>query len=242
MSGHSKWAQIRHKKAGTDARRGTLFSKLSRVLSVAAREGGRDPAANAKLRQAVEQARDAGMPKENIERAISRGAGSGEGTNLRAVEYEAYGPGGSAFLMSGLTDNPNRTTNEIKHLLDAGGGRLATAGSVAWLFERRMLFEFAAGPGQPEETELALIDSGAEDTDRTAERIAAFVPPARAERFQKAVVARGLAPLRSQPVALPKDTIAPNTEDRLKAESLLSALENHPDITEVWDNLEPHEL
>lgn len=236
MSGHSKWAQIRHKKAGTDAKRGALFSKLGRIISVAAREGGGDPAMNAKLRHAVEQAREAGMPKDNIERAILRGTGSGEGENLRAVAYEIYGPGGSAFLVSGLTDNPNRTTNEIKHLLDARGGRLATAGSVEWLFERLILFEFAAPAQDAEELELAFIDAGAEDTEHTAERIAAFVPPTRTEQFLKAAAARGLTPLRSLPVALPTNTVVQNTDDRASAESLRAAIEEHPDVTEVWDN------
>ena len=111
MAGHSRWAQIRHKKAGADAKRGALFSKLARLIAVAARDGGDDPARNSKLRQVMDQASDAGMPKENIERSILRGTGSGEVRDLRAVEYEAYGPGGTALLIAGLTDNPNRTTN-----------------------------------------------------------------------------------------------------------------------------------
>src|SRR3989338_8890104 len=137
MAGHSRWAQVKHKKAGADARRGARFSKLARLITVATREGGPEPSANARLRSAMEHARGAGVPKENIARAVARAAGGGDGAALVEREYEAYGPGKSAFLIRAVTDNPNRTTAEVKTILAPCGGKLAALGSVAWIFERR---------------------------------------------------------------------------------------------------------
>lgn len=236
MSGHSKWAQIKHKKAGADAKRGALFSKLGRIIAVAAREGGGDPAMNPKLRQAIEQARDSGVPKDNIERAILRGSGGGEEANLRPVEYEAYGPGGSAFLITGLTDNSNRTTSEIKHILDKAGGRLAASGSVLWMFERRALVEFAL-PAKPGEAELALIDAGAEDIITGVDRIEAVVPPEALEVFRERASSAGFAPIRASIAAVPTNPITPDAETRAKAEALATTLEEHQDINEVWTNI-----
>src|SRR3989344_5412714 len=135
MSGHSKWAQIKHKKAATDAKKANVFSKISRLISIAAREKGEDPIANAKLRQAVAKAKEVNMPSENIERAIKKGAGAGEYV-LEEFLYEAYGPGGVAILIEGITDNKNRTSNEIKHLLLQHNAKWAEPGSVAWAFEK----------------------------------------------------------------------------------------------------------
>lgn len=238
MSGHSKWTQIKHKKAGTDAKRGALFSKLTRLITASAREGGGDPNANFKLRQAVDQARAAGLPKDNIERAIARSSTSGaEDANLKEVEYEAYGPGGSAFLISGLTDNSNRTTNEIKHLLEDHGGRLAASGSVAWMFERRIVFEFAPEGRDTETTELALIDAGADDTRVEAGFILASLAPEKANDFEQAAAALGLKATTSSFVAIPKNTVVLNDKDLTAASALSEALENHQDINDVWVNI-----
>lgn len=236
MSGHSKWAQIRHKKAGVDAKRGALFSKLGRIITIAAREGGKDPAMNPRLRQTIEQARDAGMPKDNIERAILRGVGGGEGANLQSVEYEAYGPGGSALVITGLTDNSNRTTNEIKRILDGAGGRLATGGSVLWMFERKVLIEFPLSI-KPDEAELTFIDAGAEDIIIETDRIEAMVRPEALDKFQERAAAAGFTPSRSSIVVIPKNPLTPDAETRAKAEGLTGALDEHPDITEVWTNI-----
>jgi len=137
MSGHSKWATIKRKKGAADAKRGQLFSKLSRAIIVAAKEGGGDPDANAALANAIQKARDNSMPKDNIERAIQRGAGSGEGDAYEAITYEGYAPGGVAVICSILTDNRNRTASDLRHIFTKNGGSLATPGSVAWQFERR---------------------------------------------------------------------------------------------------------
>ncbi len=238
MSGHSRWAQVKHKKAGADAKRGALFSKLGRMISVAAREGGESPEANPRLRSAIEQARGAGMPRENIERAIARARGAAEGASLVTREYEAYGPGASAFLIQAVTDNANRTTNEVKNILAEFGGKLARAGSVAWLFERRVVAEFAApARGEAETVELALIDAGAEDIQRDEGCCRALVSPEKLESFQRAIAKRGLTPTAIRFAAVAKDAVAPAPEDRRRARALHAALDDHPDVTAVWTNV-----
>ncbi len=239
MSGHSRWAQIRHKKAGADAKRGAVFSKLSRLITVAARDGSPDPSTNFKLRQAIEQARDAGLPKDNIERAILRASASADAARLRAVEYEAYGPGGSAFLISGLTDNPNRTTNEIKRILDEFGGRLAEAGSVSWMFKRRVVYEFTPPGGSPDALELALIDAGAEDTAAEEGAVRALVAPEASECFQKRIPGLGISPTRQFLAAIPQNLVSLPPETNTVAEKLIAALEDHQDVTEVWSTVAP---
>lgn len=238
MSGHSRWAQIKHKKAGADAKRGALFSKLGRFIAVAARDGGTDPNVNARLRQAMEQAREAGMPKENIERAIARAKSTADTGALQPLEYEAYGPGGSAYLLWGLTDNSNRTTNEIKHILSERGGRLAPAGSVTWLFLRKVVLEFTIQEGSNEDLELALIDAGAEDTGKSQTCFQALVPPEKLESFLNAVSARSLVPVRTTFVAVPKQTIALDGNTYEMAKALAETLEEHNDINEVWTNFD----
>lgn len=237
MAGHSKWAQIRHRKAGADAKRGALFSKLARLITVVARSGGPDPGTNSKLRQAIETARQAGMPKENIERAILRPTAAAASGDLHAVEYEAYGPGGSGFLIAGVTDNRNRTSSEIKAILEAGGGRLATGGGVRWMFEQYWVVEFAIGNDE-EATELALIDAGAEDTRMAETGIQAFVKAAAAEEFQKHALASGLISRRSFLAAVPKNEVTLSPQDHREASALGAKLEEHPDVTEVWTNIQ----
>lgn len=238
MSGHSKWAKVKHKKAGTDAKRGALFSKFARMITVAAKEGSPDPETNFKLRQAMERARSAGMPKDNIARAIERSRGGSDAADILEVEYEAYGPGGSAFLIRGLTDNPNRTTSEIKHILDERGGRLAAGGSVAWLFSNRVILEFDLAGRKAEEVELDLIDAGAEDTLKRGNRLQAAVPPERAEGFTLALETKGLRSSASTFTAVAKNPLAVSDEDRVKVETLTNALEDHPEINDVWTNIE----
>lgn len=182
------------------------------------------------------------MPKDNIERAIERASSSGRGGNgLNAVEYEAYGPGGSAFLISGLTDNTNRTTNEVKHILDEHGGRLAASGSVGWLFLRRVIMEFTIPGRNAEEAELALIDAGAEDTILNGGRLEAAVAPEKAENFQRDVRTKGLNPSSSTFAAVAKNSVTVDKETRTKIETMVAALEDHPDINDVWTNVEDPE-
>src|ERR687888_442884 len=166
VSGHSKWSSIKHKKGAADAKRGALFTKLSKAISVAAREGGPDPAANLALQNAIEKARSYSMPKDNIERAIARGSGSdAEGSSYETVIYEGYGPEGVAVLVEALTDNRNRTASEVRHLFSKFGGNLGATGAVAWQFERRGVLLVAADGVDEDELMLAAADAGADDVE-----------------------------------------------------------------------------
>src|ERR671911_1792572 len=171
MAGHSKWAQIKHKKAATDAKRGKQFTKLARAITVAAREGGGDPEGNAALATAVQKARDYSMPKENIQRAIDRGTGEGEaaGEIERAV-YEGYGPGGAAILVESLTDNRNRTGADVRHAFDKHGGNLGEPGSVAWIFEKKGAIVLD-GSRYSEDDLIGAIDAGAEDVREDGDQL-----------------------------------------------------------------------
>ncbi|MDP3727640.1 MAG: YebC/PmpR family DNA-binding transcriptional regulator [bacterium] len=240
MAGHSRWAQVKHKKAGTDAKRGARFSKLARLITVAAREGGPEPSSNARLRSAVEHARDAGVPKENIARAVARAAGGGEDAALVEREYEAYGPGGSAFLIRAVTDNPNRTTAEVKAILAASDGKFAALGSVAWLFERRAIVSFTLpGPGRLEAETLALIDAGAADIEVGADRLLAIVAPESLDTFERAAAAAGLRPTHTGITQVPTSAVSPDGAARAKAEALADTLEDHPDIVDITTNIQP---
>src|ERR671924_1375602 len=171
MAGHSKWAQIKHKKAATDARRGQLFTKLARAITVAAREGGGDPDANFALAAAVQKARDYSMPKDNIQRAIDKGTGAGAGAEaIERVVYEGYGPGGAAILVEALTDNRNRTGAEIRHAFDKHGGSLGEPGSVAWVFEKRGVVMVDADR-YSEDDLIPAIDAGAEDVTKEGDSL-----------------------------------------------------------------------
>lgn len=237
MSGHSRWAQIKHKKAATDQKRGSLFSKLSKAISVAAKDGG-DPASNLKLRLQIERAREANLPQENIERAVAKAANPKDAALLESVTYEAYGPRGSAILIEGITDNKNRTAAEIKHILALHGGKLAGAGAVAWLFARTglILLEREKNPDlESSELDLELIDLGAGDIQHDPEGTTLTVPVEKRPALEAALKSRGLviaesrdAMVATNPIDLPRAEIAP----------LLEALENHDDIQAVWSNLQ----
>lgn len=163
MSGHSHYSTIKHKKAITDARRGQIFSKISRTISVAAREGGGDPETNPQLRLAIEKAREFNVPKENIKKAIQRGTGELKGVKLEKILYEAYGPGNIAIIIEGITDNKNRAKNEINQILNQHNGKLADSGSVKWMFDRKGVVTLPLTSGKKEELELKTIEAGAED-------------------------------------------------------------------------------
>src|SRR6201989_1504612 len=167
MSGHSKWSSIKHKKGAADAKRGKLFSKLTRAIIVAARDGGSDPAGNLALQNAVEKARAASMPKDNIDRAIAKGAGTdGSAEQYETVVYEGYGPAGVAVIVEALTDNRNRTAGEVRHTFAKNDGNLGTSGAVAWLFERRGIVLVTAGGVDEDELTLAAAEGGADDVSR----------------------------------------------------------------------------
>ncbi|HLC44796.1 MAG: hypothetical protein A2722_04325 [Candidatus Doudnabacteria bacterium RIFCSPHIGHO2_01_FULL_50_11] len=185
MSGHSKWAQIKHAKASLDKKRGLAFSKLVRQITVAVREGGTDPEANFKLRLAVEKAREAEMPKDNIERAIGKAAGGGEGGQIEQITYEGYGPFGTAFLVEVATDNKNRSSSTIRHIFETHGGTLAQPGSVTWNFESRGQILIERGAEDLSDLELAAIDAGAEDVKISEEGLEVYTAPVDLQKIRQ---------------------------------------------------------
>src|SRR5262249_43703294 len=204
MSGHSHWATIKHKKGAADAKRGKQFSKLSRAIIIAARHGGGDPEMNLKLRYAIEKAREVSMPKDNIERAIKRGTGDLEGATLEEITYEGYGPGGVALLVDVLTDNRNRTNSEIRKIFERAGGKMGSAGSVAYQFERKGLFSVNAADTD-EDTLLSLaLDAGADDMKRSGTTFDITCDPHIFAQVKEALTKAGLKLVVSEITQVPK--------------------------------------
>jgi YebC/PmpR family DNA-binding regulatory protein len=231
MAGHSKWKQIKHYKAAADAKRGALFTKLIREITVAAKFGGGDPNGNPRLRTAIDAARAASMPKDNIERAIKKGTGELEGVDYQEITYEGYGPGGVALIIQTLTDNPNRTVAEIRHKLSRGGGNLGAANSVAWMFERKGQLYLDAGKYADEDAMLeAALDAGAEDFRRDGDQYVITTEPTQFHAVKGALEARGIAADESEVAYVPKTTV--RVEGKA-AESLLKLLEELEDLDDV---------
>jgi len=238
VSGHSKWATIKRKKGAADAKRGQLFSKLSRAIIVAAREGGGDPDANAALAAAVQKARDNSMPKDNIERAIQRGAGSQDGEAYESVTYEGYGPGGVAILINILTDNRNRTAADIRHIFNKHGGSLGTPGAVAWQFDRRGVVALDA-EGVDEDTlvEVAL-EGGAEDVSQDGSQWQVLTDPADLMPVRAALDEAGIAYTSAELTMIPKTTVEPSEAEARRLLKLIDALEENDDVQDVWANFD----
>ena len=240
MSGHSKWSSIKHKKGAADAKRGKLFSKLSRAIIVAAREGGPDPDANLALANAIEKAREASMPKDNIERAIARGAGAAaDGEAYEQVTYEGYGPGGVAILVEALTDNRNRTASDLRHIFSKNDGNLGASGAVAWLFERKGVVLVSADSVDEDELTLAAAEGGAEDVVLEG---SSFQVVSRPEDFAAVRAALELAQVSYEAAELtmvPKTTVT--VEDEGAAKKLLrlmDALEDNEDVQGAYSNFD----
>ncbi|HEU4942489.1 MAG TPA: YebC/PmpR family DNA-binding transcriptional regulator, partial [Gaiellaceae bacterium] len=207
MAGHSKWAQIKRKKGATDAKRGQLFSKLARAIIVAAREGGPDPAGNLALQNAIDKAKEASMPKDNIERAIARGAGpSADGAAYETVTYEGYGPAGIAVYVEAVTDNRNRTAAEVRHIFSKADGSLGESGSVAWLFERRAVV-LVDGAADEDELILAAAEGGADDVEREGDSWRVTGPPEALASVRRAVESAGITVESADLTMLPKTTV-----------------------------------
>ncbi len=238
MAGHSKWASIKHKKKAVDAKRGQLFTKLSRAITVAAREGGGDPDGNPSLALAVQKARDASMPKDNIERAIAKGTGAdSDGETFESVLYEGYGPGGVAILVEALTDNRNRTGSEVRHLFSKHGGNLGEPGSVAWTFEKKG--EIVVDGGRYGEDDLlAAIDAGAEDMSLDGDIWEIVTGPTDVAAVRDALDAAGVEVQSSELVQRPT-TRTPVDEDRVASlMRLIEAFEDHDDVQAVHANFD----
>jgi len=232
MSGHSKWHSIRHAKGATDRKRGQLFSKLTRAIIVAAREGGPDPDGNLALRNAIEKARDASMPKDNIERAIARGSGAGaDGAGYEHVAYEGYGPGGVAIYVEALTDNRNRTAAEVRSIFTKSEGSLGESGSVAWLFDRRGVLLVEAEGVDEDELMLAAADGGAEDVELDGSSFEVSCAPEDLHAVRQAVEEAGIEVASAEISLVPKTSL--QIEDEGAARKLLRLMEQLEDLEDV---------
>jgi YebC/PmpR family DNA-binding regulatory protein len=240
MSGHSKWSSIKHKKGAADAKRGKLFSKLSRAIIVAAREGGADPDGNASLATAIQKARDASMPKDNIERAIARGAGTAtEGEVFETVTYEGYGPEGVALFVEALTDNRNRTAADVRHVFAKYEGNLGTSGAVAWLFERKGVLIVPADSVDEETLMLVAADGGAEDIELDGSSFQVISAPDDLAAVRAALDEAGIAYDSADLTMLPKTTVSVEDEGAAKKlVRLMDALEDNDDIQAVYANFD----
>ena len=240
MSRHSKWAKIKRAKGATDVKRGQLFSKLTRAISAAAREGTPDPDTNPTLRMAVDRALAEHMPKDNITRAIERARGTGADAAAVAITFEAYGPGGSALLIETITDNRNRTVPEIRKILSAHDGSLGESGSVGWQFERRGVITAESLP-DPDSLELAAIDAGASDVDREGNSLEITTAPERMKDVAQALTGAGATPPATELALVPKQWILLDTASMKKLQRLLEELEAHDDVVSVTTNAAPPE-
>ncbi len=240
MSGHSKWSTIKNNKGAADAKRGKLFSKLSRAIMVAAKEGGSDPGSNLALQNAIEKARSYSMPKDNIERAIAKGAGEGtDGSIFETVVYEGYGPEGVAVLVEALTDNRNRTASDVRHLFTKFGGNLGATGAVAWQFERRGVVLVPADGVDEDELVLAAADAGADDVERDGSTFVVSSAPEELMGVREALEAAGLE-LESVGLSMvPKTTVEIADESTAKqVVRLVEGLEDSDDVQDVYANFD----
>jgi len=236
MSGHSKWATIKRKKGAADARRGKVFTKLIREIATAARIGGGDPGSNARLRLAMEKARAANMPKDNIERAIKKGTGVGETEAYEEVVYEGYGPGGAALYVETLTDNRNRTVGELRHALTKFGGNLGASGCVSYLFEKKGQLVFDRAGRDGDALLEAALESGAEDVIETGESIEVVSTPAGFEALRQALEAAGWKPVSAGIVMTPASTVSIEGAAAESMLHLVDALEDLDDVQNVYAN------
>ncbi len=246
MSGHSKWANIKHKKAKMDAHKGKIFTKLGREIIVAARQGGGDPNGNFRLKIAVQAAKAANMPNDNIQRAIQKGVGGSEGANFEELTYEGYGPGGVAVMINIVTDNRNRTAGEIRHLFSKNGGNMGETGCVSWMFARKGQITLDRSKVSLGEDELMLVslEAGAEDLNIEDETIEVFTSPEDLEPVRQNLIEQGFEIESAAVTLLPENTVeVTDKEQAAKILKLMDALEDHDDVQNVYANFDiPEEL
>ncbi|HWO88775.1 MAG TPA: YebC/PmpR family DNA-binding transcriptional regulator [Gemmatimonadales bacterium] len=241
MAGHSKWKQIKRKKAATDAKRGAAFTKLIKEITVAAKAGGGDPAGNARLRTAIDAAKAANMPAENIERAIKKGTGELEGVSYEEVTYEGYGPGGAAIFVEVTTDNANRTVAELRNIFSKNGGNLGTAGSVAWMFDRRGQIAIDATRYDEDTAMEAALEAGALDFQREGEQYIVITEVSDFHAVQEGLRARNIAWESAELALLPRSTVKVEGADAARLMKLMEALEEHDDVAKVFSNFDVDE-
>ncbi|MDI3311771.1 MAG: YebC/PmpR family DNA-binding transcriptional regulator [Thermoanaerobacterium sp.] len=238
MSGHSKWANIKHKKEKMDAQKGKIFTKLTKDIIMAAKEGG-DPETNSKLRDAIEKAKANNLPNENIQRAIKKGTGELSGGNLEEVVYEGYGPAGSAIIVEALTDNKNRTAGDIRHIFDRSGGSLGSTGCVAWMFDKKGLITIEKNDNIDED-ELAMlaIDAGADDFSSDGDEYEILTDPSNFQAVKDAINKAGYVMSSAEITMIPQNTVKLSDSDYEKFEKFIERLEENDDVQEVYHNVD----
>jgi len=245
MAGHSKWANIKHQKKKQDKKRAKLFSKLSRKIAVAAREGGGDPEMNADLRRAIEKAKDNEMPKENIDKAIKRGTGELEGVDYENFTYEGYGPNGVALYLDIMSDNRNRTASEIRHILSESGGNLGESGCVEWMFEKKgqIVIDLEENNVDEDELMMQVIEAGAEDVDITDKIMTIYTTPEDYEPVRKELEDKGYEISDSDLAMIPNSEVDLDKSTAKKTLNLMEKLEDHDDVQDVYANFNiPEEI
>ena len=244
MSGHSKWSSIKHKKAAKDAKRGKLFTKLIKEITVAARMGGGDINANPRLRTAVTTARENSMPNDNIDRAVKKGTGELEGVHYEEVNYEGYGPGGAAIMASVLTDNRNRTVSELRRVFEKHGGNIGAAGCVAWMFHKRGLFTVEKDKADEERLIDVSLDAGADDIIDSGDIFEVVTPPESFEAVKAALTGASIPFASAEITNVPESTVTLRGKEAEQTMKLLEELDDHDDVQSVASNVDiaPEEL
>ena len=238
MSGHSKWASIKHKKSATDAKRGKLFTKVIKMLTVAARNGGKDVNTNPSLRLAIQKAKEANMPQDNIEKAIKKGTGELPGVNYENISYEGYGPGGVAFFVEVLTDNKNRITAEVRTIFSKCGGNLAGSGAVSWIFEKKGFFVINKSVAEEDSLMAIVLDAGAEDMSLEGDSFEVKSQTKDFEKIRKALEDNKIKTESAEITMIPKNTIKVAGEQAKRVLRLVEQLEDNDDVQNVYANFD----
>ncbi|CVK19580.1 YebC/PmpR family DNA-binding transcriptional regulator [Sporomusa sphaeroides] len=238
MSGHSKWANIKHKKGKMDAVRGKVTTKISREITIAVRMGGSDPTGNMRLKLALQKARENNIPKENIQRAIQKGSGTLEGSNYEEIKYEGYGPGGVAIIVEAMTDNRNRTAADVRHLFSKYGGNLGETGCVSWMFKQKGVFAVEQDGIEEEKLMLMVLDAGAEDFEAVDDQFEITTDPEDFEQVQEELDKNNIKTIVARVTMVPETISSLSGDEAVKMMKLLEALEDHDDIQEVYTNFD----
>jgi YebC/PmpR family DNA-binding regulatory protein len=241
MSGHSKWHTIKHKKGAADAKRGKIFTRLIKELTVAARSGGGDPGMNPRLRTIIAAAKEVNMPADNIKKAIQRGTGELPGIVYEEITYEAYGPGGSALIIETMTDNKNRTVGELRHMLEKHAGNLASTNAVAWMFSKKGLIVVEKAKADEEKLLSIALEAGADDMSDDGDNWEVLSDPGAFEAVREAVKASGVEPASAQVAMLPQNYVKLTGAPANQMIRLMDALDDHEDVKQVWSNFDIEE-
>jgi len=241
MSGHSKWHTIKHKKGAADAKRGKIFTRIIKELTVAARNGGGDPATNPRLRTIIAEAKSVNMPSDNIKKAIQRGTGELPGVSYEEITYEGYGPGGAALIVETLTDNKNRTVGEIRHLLEKYNGNLGSANSVAWMFEKKGYIVVDKAAADEEKLLNTALEAGADDMRDDGDSWEVLTDPSAFEAVRDAVKGMGIEPASAEVAMLPQNYVKLQGKEASQMVKLMEVLDEHDDVKQVWSNFDIEE-